>query len=100
VEPQEVADWAARLDQARLNCSPLEQISKGRGAYSVESGYAIQELGLKTRLSLGEKLVGMKMGLTSKAKREQMGLHHALYGVLTDVMEVRGEFSLTGKIHP
>ena len=40
------------------------------------------------------------MGLTSEAKRKQMNLDSPLYGVLTDQMEVRGDFSLSGSIHP
>ena len=42
------------------------------------------------------------MGLTSKAKKEQMDLDSPLYGFLTDKMEVfnGGKFSLKGMIHP
>jgi 2-oxo-3-hexenedioate decarboxylase len=41
------------------------------------------------------------MGLTSKAKMEQMGLHTPIAGVLTDAMEVHGgEYSLSRGVHP
>ena len=37
---------------------------------------------MKRRLERGETLVGMKMGLTSRAKMEQMGVHEPIYGAL------------------
>jgi 2-oxo-3-hexenedioate decarboxylase len=42
------------------------------------------------------------MGLTSKAKREQMNLASPVYGVLTDAMAVAagGAFTVAGGIHP
>ena len=72
---------------------------------SPDDAYSIQEAGVELRLSRGEKVIGYKMGLTSKAKREQMNLHSPIYGVLTDAMEVRdGVFKLAGgplpTIHP
>jgi 2-oxo-3-hexenedioate decarboxylase len=62
--------------------------------------YAIQDGGVERRRAAGEQVIGLKMGLTSKAKREQMKLDSPIYGVLTDRMRVHGEYSLKGSIHP
>ena len=69
---------------------------------TLEQAYEIQDEGVQLRTQAGEKIIGLKMGLTSKAKMEQMGLHTPIYGVLTDKMRVKnqGSFSLAGKIHP
>ena len=59
-------------------------------------------MGVDLRLKRGEKIVGYKMGLTSKAKMEQVGLDTPIYGVLTDVMQIPNhtQFALKNSIHP
>lgn len=52
----------------------------------VETGYKIQDLNLTKRLARGEKLIGVKLGLTSKAKQEQMNVHAPFIAWLTDDM--------------
>jgi 2-oxo-3-hexenedioate decarboxylase len=50
------------------------------------TGYAIQDRNLAARLERGEKLVGVKLGLTSRAKQQQMGVHSPFVAWLTDAM--------------
>lgn len=52
----------------------------------LETGYEIQDLNLRARLARGETLVGVKLGLTSKAKQERMGVHFPFVAWLTDAM--------------
>jgi 2-oxo-3-hexenedioate decarboxylase len=52
----------------------------------LETGYRIQDLNLQARLARGETLVGVKLGLTSKAKQERMGVHFPFVAWLTDAM--------------
>jgi 2-oxo-3-hexenedioate decarboxylase len=52
----------------------------------LETGYAIQDLNLQARLDRGETLVGVKLGLTSKAKQQRMGVHFPFVAWLTDAM--------------
>ena len=52
----------------------------------LETGYEIQDLNLQARLARGETLVGVKLGLTSKAKQERMGVHFPFVAWLTDAM--------------
>jgi 2-oxo-3-hexenedioate decarboxylase len=51
-----------------------------------EDAYSIQEKLIQRRESDGARRIGMKLGLTSKAKQQMMGVHEAIYGVLTDDM--------------
>lgn len=50
------------------------------------TAYQIQDLVLEDRLGHGETLIGAKLGLTSRAKQEAMGVSDPLYGWLTSAM--------------
>ncbi|MEZ5194560.1 MAG: hypothetical protein R2734_20190 [Nocardioides sp.] len=52
----------------------------------VDTGYRIQDETLRRRLARGESLTGVKLGLTSKAKQERMGVDTPLVAWLTDDM--------------
>jgi 2-oxo-3-hexenedioate decarboxylase len=69
---------------------------------TLPQAYAIQDQALKILADRGDRRIGYKMGLTSKAKMKQMGVHQPIYGVLTEKMRVASgsTFSLRGRIHP
>lgn len=52
----------------------------------LDTGYTIQDLTLEKRLARGETLVGVKLGLTSRAKQERMNVDVPLLAWLTDAM--------------
>ncbi|WP_338749454.1 2-keto-4-pentenoate hydratase [Janibacter alittae] len=52
----------------------------------VATGYEIQDLTLRRRLDRGEHLVGIKLGLTSRAKQQRMGVDTPFVAWLTDAM--------------
>lgn len=52
----------------------------------VETGYRIQDETLRRRLARGERLTGLKLGLTSKAKQQRMGVDTPFVAWLTDAM--------------
>ncbi len=94
--------FARDLHDARLEGRELERLTLKLPDLSLSEAYEIQERGMIYRESEGEQVVGYKMGLTSEAKRQQMNLHSPIYGVLTDLMEVKASdgFRLQGSIHP
>ncbi len=96
----EIDNFANLLTESRLNSNPIDQISSKVSNFLRSDAYLIQEHGINIRKSHGEKVIGIKMGLTSEAKRQQMGLDSPLYGFLTDKMKVEKSFSLKGTIHP
>lgn len=53
---------------------------------SLVDAYAIQRALTAIRISEGERVVGWKLGYTSQAMREQMGVEAPNYGPLTDAM--------------
>ncbi|PTL84451.1 2-keto-4-pentenoate hydratase [Vitiosangium sp. GDMCC 1.1324] len=95
-------ELAQLLDQARLEAREIPPLTRQHTDLSLPDAYAIQAEGIRLRTSRGERVVGMKMGFTSEAKRRQMNLDSPVYGVLTDKMQVPsgGTFRLQGSIHP
>lgn len=98
--PLQVA--AQILDAALLESREVKRITETQPDLTLVDAYRIQDAGMNLRYARGEKRIGLKMGLTSRAKREQMNLDLPIYGVLTDRMQIRdGEtFPLHGSIHP
>jgi 2-oxo-3-hexenedioate decarboxylase len=97
----DVRTAAQDLDAARLDARAVPRLTERHGDLANAEAYAIQEAGMTLRFARGEVRRGYKMGLTSEAKRQQMGLHAPVYGELTDAMEVRGgTYRLAGQIHP
>ncbi|GAB3568234.1 fumarylacetoacetate hydrolase family protein [Amycolatopsis endophytica] len=66
----------------------------------VRTAYAVQDEALRLRLSRGEKLIGVKLGLTSKAKQERMGVDRPVLAWLTDAMVLPSADPLPPLIHP
>lgn len=89
------------LQDTRLNRQESESL-RTEYPFNLDEAYLIQEAGLKLREAVGEKRIGVKLGFTSKAKMEQMGVNHLIWGGLTDVMQVKdgGELDLSQFIHP
>src|SRR4051794_16619769 len=98
--PAQIDEAAQYLDQARLAARETARLTERHAELSLDEAYAIHDAGIALRTGRGERVVGLKMGLTSKAKREQMNLGAPIYGTLTDVMRVKGSYSLKGQIHP
>lgn len=94
-------DIAVKLDQAAFNSKAIEQISL-KDDIDLEQSYAIQASSLQLRYDRGEILTGYKLGFTSKAKMEQMGVHEIIWGRLTNKMELKNNGVMQSKnfIHP
>ena len=96
----EIKKWGDYLHQARKASGEVDYIKKQVESLSVEEAYQIQDSGIQSRVDDGENVIALKMGLTSEAKRKQMNLFSAIYGVLTDKMQVTDQYALEGSIHP
>lgn len=77
-----VASLATRLDTAWRTHTPIQPISETDGVTDVNTAYAIQTHWTNMRLERGEKIVGRKIGLTSKAIQQQLGVNEPDYGTL------------------
>ncbi len=93
---------AQALFQAKKSAQPMARITASLPGFSIPDAYHVQQELLGLHLSAGETLVGRKMGLTSRPKMLQMGVHQPIHGFLTSAMQIAdgGELALAGRIHP
>lgn len=73
---------ARRLDTAWRSGQPIAPISESDGVRDPATAYAIQAEWARMRLERGEKIIGRKIGLTSEAIRQQLGVDEPDYGSL------------------
>ncbi|WFE31716.1 fumarylacetoacetate hydrolase family protein [Micromonospora sp. WMMD975] len=97
----DVAGIAEKLGAAADTATAIPQLAAETGL-DVDAAYAVQEALVRRRLDRGERLVGLKMGLTSKAKMAQVGVDEVIWGRLTDRMRVPdgGTVDVGDFIHP
>jgi len=90
------------LDRAAIEKKEIVRFTANDPGMTVAQGYEIQKELFKQYESRGEKLVGYKMGLTSKAKMKQMGVTDPIVGRLSDRMLLKSgaAYSLRSGIHP
>lgn len=90
---------AAALDAAQRDVSAIDQLDLGP---DLGVAYRIQRDLISHRLARGERLIGCKLGFTSKAKMAQMGVSEIIVGRLTDAMQVPdgADVELSRFIHP
>lgn len=77
-----IESLAMNLDTAWQTHTPIPPISESDAVTDVSTAYAIQTHWMKMRLERGEKIVGRKIGLTSKAIQQQLGVSEPDYGAL------------------
>jgi 2-keto-4-pentenoate hydratase len=80
--PLSVELLASRLDTAWKTHTPIPPLSESEGLTDVTKAYAIQTCWTDMRLARGEKILGRKIGLTSKAIQTQLGVSEPDYGTL------------------
>ena len=79
-----VAQIAAELAEADRNHSVIPRITSRYPESTVEDSYAIQGVWRDKNIAAGRRLVGRKIGLTSKAMQQATGITEPDYGVILD----------------
>lgn len=79
---------AQELLQASMSGKPVQKMTSRYPQITVEDAYAIQLEGQRLREQAGRKVVGAKIGLTSKAMQEQFKVYEPDYGYIMDDMIV------------
>ncbi len=97
----DIVRFAAVVDEAARTASAIPQFTES-APLSVADAYAEQAASIDRRLKRGEKLVGVKMGLTSRAKMKQVNVDEVVWGRLTDAMRLEEGASLSKRryVHP
>lgn len=96
------AHWAEYLQAAVDDRREVQAITKQVDDLPLDDAYVIQNALVGARLQAGDSLAGAKLGLTSKAKQEQMGVSEPAYGWVpaSSVLPPSGEVRLDELIHP
>jgi 2-keto-4-pentenoate hydratase len=81
------AEVAERLFNAERDASPIERLTVQYKDLDPASAYAIQEGYIELRCRSGAKVVGRKIGCTSKPIQELFGIDTPDFGVLLDDMQ-------------
>lgn len=82
------AQLAADLAKAERSRVPIDPLTAGSPDIDVVDAYEIQLLNIRARVADGAKVVGHKVGLSSKAMQQMMGVDEPDYGHLLDDMAV------------
>ncbi|HEV8626412.1 MAG TPA: fumarylacetoacetate hydrolase family protein [Acidimicrobiia bacterium] len=77
---------ASQLLDARRDRVPIAPFTDSEPGFDLATAYEAQGLFVQGLAEAGERVVGAKLGLTSRAKQEAMGLTEPLSGWLTDAM--------------
>jgi 2-keto-4-pentenoate hydratase len=99
ISARAIADDLIRAERER---TPIVPFTRAHPFLDAETAYQAQSLFVEHHLLAGEAMVGAKLGLTSRVKRNALGIHQPLYGRLTSGMvEMPGEpLSFDQLIHP
>lgn len=78
-----LADRLAGAAQTGVACAPVRDVI---AAGDVVGAYAVQQLLADRRIASGARIVGRKIGLTSPAVQQQLGVDQPDFGILFDDM--------------
>ncbi|WP_097459464.1 2-oxo-3-hexenedioate decarboxylase [Mangrovitalea sediminis] len=99
---EQILALAEHLENAELAPHDVKKVTDDYPDMDFHDAYAVQEAIRARKEARGTRIVGMKMGLTSRAKMQQMGVDTPVYGFLADYFERpdSGEIKVSELIHP
>lgn len=83
-----LVELAEQLRSAEAARRPVQALTDQAADLTLTEAYRVQRINLNQRLAQGESLVGRKIGLTSKAMQDQLGVDQPDVGAITDRMIV------------
>ena len=88
-----------RAQETRVPCAPVRDLI---GTDDLDAAYAVQMGVVRRRLESGATVVGRKIGATSKAVQDQLGVDQPDFGYLLDDMDVSRQdpISMAGLLQP
>ena len=82
-----IAAAARALRESRAERRAIPSISATFGIVELADAYAVAEVNTRDRIAGGSRIVGRKIGLTSAAVQQQLGVDQPDFGMLFDDME-------------
>lgn len=101
----DVAALADRLHRAERDRRPIARLTDERQNLTEADAYRIQAALVERRVAEGETVCGAKLGFTSRAMQQALGVDHPNFGWLTDAMVaddgvVRADELIHPKVEP
>ena len=81
-------ELAAELAQAERSRVPISPLTAAQPGIDVVDAYEIQLINIRQRIAEGARVVGHKVGLSSEAMQQMMGVNEPDYGHLLNEMQV------------
>lgn len=102
LDAKTIAALADRVQHAQDHVHTLTKLTDDHPSMTVADGYAVQEELLRRWVARGDRLVGRKAGLTSKAKMQQMGVNVPGFGLLmaSYARPENGSIEMDQLLHP
>ena len=97
MDKSQIEQLGDRLFDALTQCTSVPPLTSQHPDITVDDAYAIQQRLMQRRLAAGERVVGKKIGVTSKAVQDMLGVHQPDFGFLTDWMFVEGDIDVDAK---
>ena len=89
LDDAEVERQARLHDEARQTAIQIDPVTVDHPDMTIEDAYAMQKAWLRIELDRGRRLVGHKIGLTSKAMQLAMNINEPDSGYLLDDMGLK-----------
>lgn len=103
MDEQQLGTLVDYVDKAQTEKYEIDKITKTHcPGLTIPQAYRAQEMLVARRLARGETIAGPKLGLTSRAKMQQMHVEQPIYGYVFSSMLVEngGGIHLADYIHP
>lgn len=86
MEKTRIAELGDELFNALRHRETLAPLTERERSISIEDAYYISQRTIERRVEDGEQIIGKKIGVTSKAVQNMLGVHQPDFGYLTDRM--------------
>lgn len=95
---ERIDELAQALHGAMLSGNPIAPLSESHPSIQVDDAYRVSRAFIELRETAGERVIGKKIGVTSPAVQEMLGIHQPDFGFLTDNMWCRDGCVDTGPL--
>lgn len=93
---EEIQAAAAALDEAERKRSQIGLLSRAHPEMSMDDAYAVQAAWVQKKLAGGRRVIGRKIGLTSKAMQAALSIDIPDSGILFDDMLFENDAAIPG----
>ena len=98
----QIAQAAQSLAAAARDHAPIAPLTETLPGITVEEAYRVQTINIEARIAAGGRIVGKKIGLTSLAMQQMLGVNEPDYGqLLEDMLVYQGvDCQMAGLLQP